>query len=112
MKTLLAAISLTLALGTAASAEEAHKHDFAPDVASFHEILAPLWHAEAGPERNTDICSSLVTLQERADAIDSADASALVQSVSALGDACAGDDAAIEAAFSAAHDAFHALIGK
>ncbi len=107
-----------------AAAEEGEQHHaFTGAVDEFHEVLAPLWHAEAGPGRVDATCANTNELSRRADAISDADAPAgardpiafksraatLVAAVSALQVVCDGDRAEFDARFTAVHDAFHDL---
>jgi len=84
-------------------------------VADFHEILAPLWHAEEGPQRVTDTCNSIPEMQSRAQAVADARkdqaSSTLVEAVTALGAECAGSRAGFQDRFTAVHEAFHAVAG-
>jgi hypothetical protein len=95
-----------------------------PELDAFHEVLAPRWHAAAGPARTTDACAAVPDFRTRAEAVKGAAAPAgasasdwaqasekLVASVGGLDEACKSNDAAkIEPAFSALHDAFHAAM--
>lgn len=107
-----AATSAALLLTGAAHAEGQHKHHFAKDVEAFHSVLSPLWHAPASPERSANTCNAAPELIKLADAIRSADASALKAKAELLQKQCANAPANIETEFSALHDAFHALIGE
>lgn len=107
------AISAALCLVSASShADGDHKHAFAADVSAFHQVLSPLWHAQASPQRSSDVCKAAAELSRLAGAIKSADASRLSQSVEQLQKHCANKTADIEPSFVAVHDAFHALIGE
>jgi len=107
-----------------APAGEEHEHDFPPAVAGFHDRLAPLWHAEAGPQRVDDTCKSIDDLEGEAGPMHDGtpvaedQAQAYFQAVgdlkSALGelrDACDEDGRPnFDAAFTKVHEAFHAVI--
>ena len=85
-------------------------------VAAFHDILAPLWHAEEGPQRVRDTCNAVAEMQTRAQAIadarkDQASAS-LVQAVTELGKECGGGQAEFSEKLAAVHEAFHAVGGR
>jgi len=84
-------------------------------VASFHEVLAPLWHAEEGPQRVTDTCNAVPEMQLRAQAVADANkdqaSATLVSAVAALGADCAAGRAAFQENFTAVHEAFHAVAG-
>jgi hypothetical protein len=71
---------------------------------SFHDLLAPLWHAPEGAERTAKTCDAVPELEKRAQ--DMGDAP-LVEALHALEAECAGDRAAFQPKFSAVHDAFH-----
>lgn len=48
-------------------------HDFPTAVAGFHDVMAPLWHAPAGEQRNKNICAQYPDLVKKAKKIRSAD---------------------------------------
>ena len=114
MKFLPVCLTVLLSGGFAAVAEEKHgrghgHHDFPPTVAEFHDIMAPLWHAPPGAERITSACAETKRLGDHARAIgegavpggvDQAQwaeaAKALLESVSAMDQACA-DESAVSA---------------
>jgi len=84
-------------------------------VANFHELLAPLWHAEEGPQRVADTCNAVPEMQTRAQAVadahqDQASAT-LVRTVTELGAECGGSRAAFPDKLAAVHEAFHAVAG-
>lgn len=95
-----------------------------PELDAFHEVLAPRWHAAAGPQRKKDTCAAVAEFKIRASAVASATAppsvdgtkwsesgAALTASVTSLETACAGtDDKAFDTAFTAVHDRFHAAM--
>lgn len=92
-----------------------------PQIVKFHDILAPRWHAERGPQRTADTCAVIAQFQADADAIVaapvpegaspeawSAGGKQLVEAVVALGETCkANDAAAFEPAFERLHTSFH-----
>jgi len=98
-------------------------HELTPELDAFHEILAPRWHADPGPQRAVDTCAAVADFKTRAAAVKSASAPAgaeaaawteagatLETTVVALEAECtagAADQAKFDAAFSAVHDAFH-----
>ncbi|MBL4711930.1 MAG: hypothetical protein JKX75_05435 [Gammaproteobacteria bacterium] len=53
--------------------EGAPHHDFPVAVAGFHDVMAPLWHAESGAQRNQKICKQYPTLMIRLNKIRSAE---------------------------------------
>jgi hypothetical protein len=92
-----------------------------PELHTFHETLAPRWHAEAGEQRMKDTCGALADFQAQAASVKAAPAkegvdpaawteasTALEASVTGLAGACGGADvAAFDQAFHAVHEAFH-----
>jgi hypothetical protein len=95
-----------------------------PSIASFHDTLAPRWHAKHGPQRMTDTCGAIAQFHTGADAIVAApppsggDAAAwsaggtqLAEAVATLDTTCkANDAAAFEPAFERVHKTFHGLM--
>ena len=95
-----------------------------PQLAKFHDTLAPRWHAKPGPQRMTDTCAAMPQFHADADAIAAAqppsggDASAwstggkqLTEAVAALDATCSAHDAAaFEPAFEKVHNSFHGLM--
>lgn len=95
-----------------------------PEIAKFHEVLSPLWHAEKGPKRMTDTCGAVPQFRTDADALVAvaapagADAAAWTTKTKELGDAvgaldvaCKANDAAVfEPAFEHMHTGFHAVL--
>lgn len=95
-----------------------------PEMAKFHDVLAPRWHAEKGAKRMADTCSALPDFHANADALAKATppttanadtwtngTRGLVAAVAALDTSCKSNDAAqFETAFGKVHDAFHALM--
>jgi hypothetical protein len=89
---------------------------------SFHDVLAPNWHAKPGDERTEKTCAAVGDLQSRADAVeaDYGDAKDLVVSeaarslpagVVALATACDADGRAdFESTFKSVHESFHRLM--
>lgn len=99
-------------------------HDLPAPVTAYHDILAPLWHSDAGAARDARTCEQAATLGERASAVQAmpvperaqeaawrSAATQLATTTSALGAACGatprGD---IAAALGAVHTAFHGLL--
>lgn len=101
-----------------------HDHDFEGAVVSFHDTMAPLWHAAAGEARLADTCAAADALIEHAQAVKSEPAPAevtdgdawtaasadLVAGAQFLKITCADTPADFDAAFTALHEAFHALV--
>jgi hypothetical protein len=86
---------------------------------SMHEVLAPIWHSEAGPARTARACEQAATLRERAAGVQSEAApagapantaelrAALVTAADALVTECAGSREAVDAKLADLHTAFH-----
>ena len=106
------------------SAEEHHElEQMPPELASFHEILAPRWHAAQGPQRMKDTCDAVPEFHAKADAIAKATppttahadtwttaTRALVDAVANLDTTCKANDATqFEAAFGKVHESFEGL---
>ncbi|NVB39539.1 hypothetical protein G6O69_16980 [Pseudenhygromyxa sp. WMMC2535] len=103
---------------------EDHEHDFPASVASFHDVMAPLWHAEPGEERIEGTCGAVPDMLTQAKTISGEAApeaasseeawttsgSGLISAVEGLQTSCEGDRADFDAAFEGVHDAFHQLI--
>jgi hypothetical protein len=103
-----------------------HEHLFSGDLKLYHDLMSPLWHAEAGGQRISDVCNEAATLKVHARAVAespppagsegevstwSAAASQLSEKTDALAAACDEQGRAnVEAAFTAVHEAFHALM--
>ena len=95
-----------------------------PEMAKFHDVLAPRWHAEKGPKRMADTCGAMPEFQADADALakvtppTGADAAMwtgktkeLTEAVVALDGTCKANDAtAFEPAFEKVHVGFHAVM--
>jgi hypothetical protein len=107
-------------------AEHMEGHDehgaMSPEVAKFHDVLSPRWHAAKGPQRMKDTCGAVAEFRTDADAIAKAkpagDPAAwttrtqdLTDAVSALDATCQSNDAtAFELAFEKVHTSFHAVM--
>jgi len=119
---LLAACSSKQAADHPAEHKEGHDEHgehgaMSPEVAKFHDVLSPRWHAAKGPQRMTDTCGVVAELRTDADAIAKArpagDAAVkdLTDAVSALDATCQSNDAtAFELAFEKVHTSFHAVM--
>jgi len=98
--------------------------DVSPELARFHDTLAPRWHAEHGPQRMADTCSAISQFHRGAEAIVAAKAPSqgdpvgwsnggrkLTEAVAALDATCRSKDAtAFEPAFERVHETFHGLM--
>lgn len=99
-------------------------HDFPPGVSQFHDVMAPLWHAEAGPGRVASTCAQAATLREKAQGIaDAAPPAAaedvaawqtatrrLIEAASELESGCIDKSADVESVLAGLHHAFHDLV--
>src|SRR3982751_5277861 len=95
-----------------------------PEVAKFHDVLAPRWHAEKGAKRMADTCGAIPQFTANADALVKATPPAgadaamwsgktkeLADAVVALDGTCKANDAtAFEPAFERVHVGFHAVM--
>lgn len=104
---------------------EEHK-GMTAEMTKFHDVLAPRWHAEKGPQRMKDTCAALPQFKTEADAIAKATpptkanadtwttgTRALVDSVNALETTCkANDTAKFDEAFHTVHESFHGLMAQ
>lgn len=96
-----------------------------PEMKAFHDVLAPRWHADKGPQRMKDTCTALPDFQRDADAIAkatpprsahadtwTASTKQLVAAVGELDTTCKANDAtSFEAAFQKVHESFHGVMG-
>lgn len=103
---------------------EKHEHDFPAQVGAFHDLMSPLWHAEAGPDRQKQTCDAVDKMAAAARDIEAAvvpekaaaaenewheATAALTVSLEQLAQSCgAGGD--FTADFKAVHDKFHELV--
>jgi hypothetical protein len=108
---LIAITAATLLVGSVAAEDQhdGHAHDFASDIAAFHSVLAPLWHAGTGRERSRQICAQAVRLENQAMEIHSADSKQLLTTLDTLRTQCQTSPANVDAAFAQVHEAFHRL---
>jgi hypothetical protein len=115
---------------TTQTAEGAEQHEMmehegmSAEMTKFHDVLAPRWHAEHGPQRMQDTCTAVPEFQADAEAIATAtppekanadtwtaSTRALVDSITTLDAACkANDSAQFEEAFHQVHESFHGLM--
>src|SRR5262249_14314044 len=90
-----------------AEAEHHEMMNMPPEMAKFHDVLAPRWHAAKGPQRMKDTCAAIADFQANADALAKAtpptgtDAAAwqtgtkeLTDAVTGLKTSCDGTDQA------------------
>jgi hypothetical protein len=96
------------------------------ELAKFHDVLAPRWHAEKGAQRMKDTCAAVPEFKTDADAVAKATpptqtnadtwttgTRALVASVGELETTCkANDTAKFEEAFHKVHESFHGLLAQ
>jgi hypothetical protein len=95
-----------------------------PEIGQFHEVLAPRWHAEKGPQRMKDTCAALPEFHAGADALAkatppttanadrwTASTRQLTDAVTGLDDTCKANDATkFETAFEKVHVSFHGVM--
>lgn len=106
-------------------AHEEHEHDFPASVTTFHDTMAPLWHAEAGEPRTKDTCAALDDMIAKAGSIGEAGvpekaadqgdawnsaATELVTKLEALKATCTDSPDGFDAGFKEVHEAFHVLV--
>ncbi|HET9991789.1 MAG TPA: hypothetical protein VFQ65_24840 [Kofleriaceae bacterium] len=103
---------------------KAEHESMPPELAKFHDTLAPRWHAAKGPERMKSTCDALPDFKAGATTIASssppkgADSQAwtdgagkLAAALEELETECKANDAAkFEAAFEQVHVSFHGLL--
>jgi len=126
----LAMIVLVVACGSKTKPESKPEHadehhemeKMPPEMAKFHDVLAPHWHAPKGPERMTSTCAAIPEFQSNAEALAKAkpagDAASWAAGTKELADAVAGlksacdasDATAFETAFARVHKGFHGLM--
>ena len=96
------------------------------ELAKFHDVLAPRWHADKGPQRMKDTCAALPEFKTDADALAKATpptqanadtwttgTRALIASLTELETTCkANDTAKFEEAFHKVHESFHGLLAQ
>lgn len=106
----------------ATNAGDEHAH-MSPELAKFHDVLAPRWHAEKGPERMKSTCDAMPDFTSAATAIAMATppkaaedtwtdrAGTLAAALQDLDATCKANDATkFETAFEAVHVSFHGLM--
>lgn len=101
---------------------EKHHPKMEGAIKSFHDVLAPVYHADKGAGRVDKACAATVTMKDEGAKVaaepkgDAAawktDAETLQKSVGDLEIACKGDKAGVEPALEKVHDAFHVLMDK
>jgi hypothetical protein len=86
---------------------EGEHHQMSPELAKFHDVLSPRWHADKGPKRMTDTCGAIAEFQAAAAPLGKD----LIDAVTALDGTCKANDAtAFEPAFEKVHTTFHQLM--
>ena len=99
-----------------------HEH-MSPELAKFHDVLAPRWHAAKGPERMKSTCDAMPDFTSGATEIATATppeghadawtegAGKLAAALQDLDATCKANDATkFETAFEAVHVSFHGLM--
>lgn len=106
---------------------EPNHEDLTGPLGEMHDVLAPMWHTDKGPERETKTCEAASTFAQRAEAIDKnvpeaakakeaayhTAAQGLVTAVGALQAECAkpsGERAEFDVKFHNVHEAFHKVM--
>lgn len=108
-----AAIAASLIGGAVAAGQGEHghhHHHFPADVDALHGVLAPVWHADRGAERNRDACARAGRMAGLAQAIRSTDAARLQASLATLAKTCTDGKGDVERALFDVHEEFHRLI--
>jgi hypothetical protein len=94
----------------AQEAKEHHDEGGSPAIHDFHEVLAPLWHSDKGPERVAKTCAQAQTLKDKAAATNDAE---LVAATAELDAECKKDGRPdFEARFAAVHESFHGVASR
>jgi hypothetical protein len=78
----------------------------------FHDVLAPLWHADKGPEREKKTCAAIATFEERAAAVKDEPMIAAVGQLKAECGKAEGARSEFDAKFGVMHEAFHRAAEK
>jgi hypothetical protein len=112
--------STTTTTASAGGEQHAEHHpQLSPAQHAMHEVLAPIWHSEPSPARNTRACEQAASLRTHAENVQReaapADApantaevrAALVTATAALVDDCAAGGANVPAKLADVHTAFH-----
>lgn len=102
--------------------EHGDHHGAAGAVKAFHDVLAPVYHAEKTPARTEQACGAVPSFKERSaavgaeagdDAKKKASADALVGAIGNLEKACAeAGRVQVDPSLEKVHDAFHAVVEK
>jgi len=105
-----------------ADGEPAHEHALPPELAGFHDILAPLWHSQAA-DRPAQTCQRAGDMLDAGRRIQAAPVPAgadptawqtgvrdLLAAVQALQGDCSSGGAQFDARFGAVHENFHHLM--
>lgn len=104
--------------------EEHGEMNMPPELKTFHDVLAPRWHAEKGAKRMQDTCAALPDFHSDADALAKSTpppnthadtwttgTKQLVAAVAGLDATCKANDASqFETAFEKVHVSFHGLL--
>lgn len=91
----------------AADQHEKHEHADAKDVAAYHAVLSPLWHAPASPARIENACKQAPMLEKLALNIKNANAAVLVEANRLFKEKCQSSPQEAGALFGKLHDEFH-----
>jgi hypothetical protein len=95
---------------TKPEADHHEMEDMPANLAQFHDVLVPLWHAPPGPARAQRTCEAIGDLKRHATEI--AGAQELTAAIGELEHVCMtkGGDQAFDAAFGKVHDSFHHVL--
>ena len=97
-----------------------------PELAKFHDLISPLWHAAKGPQRMKDTCAALPEMHATSSSLAkttppttahadlwTTGTRSLVAAVATLDTSCKSNDAtAFETAFANVHASFHNLLAQ
>jgi hypothetical protein len=100
-----------------------HEMTLPPELAKFHDVLAPRWHADKGAKRMADTCAAIADFTRGADTLAATPPPAgaspewttggqgLVTAVAGMKTTCDGNDAiTFELAFEEVHKSFHVML--
>ena len=91
--------------------EKGEHHDegkLPPALKEFHDVLAPVWHMEKGPERVTKTCAESGKLRDKAAATK--DEPLLAAATALVSECDKPGRPEFDAKFTAVHERFHALL--
>jgi hypothetical protein len=86
------------------------KHQFSEPVAALHKVLAPLWHAESGKDRQANTCDNILPMKKLSRAIEASEN--LLETLNDLKLTCNGTISEFDQQFHIVHDAFHKVVDR